>query len=72
MALHNYIYLKHKSHDPHCHTLIAREHDPRPKLGKPGQAALVEIDHNAKTGATGQAKTCCGDCSGKCTDKASW
>ncbi|CCE91649.1 uncharacterized protein TDEL_0D00650 [Torulaspora delbrueckii] len=30
MALHNYIYLKHKSHDPSCHKLLARDHDSRP------------------------------------------
>lgn len=32
MALHNYIYLKHKNHDPSCHKLIARDHDPRPDI----------------------------------------
>ncbi|QLG73074.1 hypothetical protein HG535_0E01580 [Zygotorulaspora mrakii] len=32
MALHNYIYLRHKDHDPSCHKLIARDHDPRPLI----------------------------------------
>lgn len=32
MALHNYIYLKHKNHDPSCHKLIARDHDSRPDI----------------------------------------
>lgn len=41
MALHNYIYLKHKGHDPSCHKLIARDHDARPSPTRSTQAAAV-------------------------------
>lgn len=27
MALHNYVYLKHREHDSHCHQLLVREKD---------------------------------------------
>ncbi|QLQ79964.1 hypothetical protein HG537_0C06130 [Torulaspora globosa] len=40
MALHNYIYLKHKGHDPSCHKLIARDHDARPSATRSIQAAV--------------------------------
>ncbi|CAR65225.1 uncharacterized protein KLLA0_B04466g [Kluyveromyces lactis] len=32
MALHNYIYLKHKTSDQECHRLMSREHDNRPNV----------------------------------------
>lgn len=32
MALHNYIYLKHKAHDQDCHRLLSRDHDNRPNV----------------------------------------
>ncbi|AGO12502.1 AaceriAER160Cp [[Ashbya] aceris (nom. inval.)] len=38
MALHNYIYLKNKTHDQACHKLIARDHDPRPIMTKPAES----------------------------------
>ncbi|GAV47628.1 hypothetical protein ZYGR_0H04740 [Zygosaccharomyces rouxii] len=27
MALHNYVYLKHREHDQRCHELLVREKD---------------------------------------------
>ncbi|CUS24960.1 LAQU0S22e01068g1_1 [Lachancea quebecensis] len=85
MALHNYIYLKHKSHDPECHTLIARDHDNRPlpqerMLPQASRAAPVASELTTKTAnrAASKAKTvkankeeCCGDCQGKC-DTLQW
>ncbi|SCU78407.1 LAME_0A04390g1_1 [Lachancea meyersii CBS 8951] len=70
MALHNYIYLKHKSHDPECQTLIARAHDPRP-IPRPMQnlkASGTPVSPNV-TVKTKKDGECCGKCQGKCTGK---
>ncbi|SCU80850.1 LANO_0B01332g1_1 [Lachancea nothofagi CBS 11611] len=66
MALHNYIYLKHKSHDPSCHTLIARDHDnrpiPRPLNVVNPSIESVDSDKHKKH----PKKECCGKCDGNC------
>ena len=71
MALHNYIYLKHKGQDPSCHKFIARDHDPKPELVR--QSVRQERDPGQNSGGTGkEKKECCGKCTGKCTDTTSW
>ncbi|QLL32445.1 hypothetical protein HG536_0C06140 [Torulaspora globosa] len=49
MALHNYIYLKHKGHDPSCHKLIARDHDARPSPTRSTQASAAGPADSIKT-----------------------
>ncbi|SCU78797.1 LADA_0A07712g1_1 [Lachancea dasiensis] len=82
MALHNYIYLKHKSHDPECHTLIAREHDNRPLpsilretevVANEVQTVAVEntkgtaaVEHQRQKAEAKLGKECCGKCKGDC------
>ncbi|SCU77915.1 LAFA_0A03972g1_1 [Lachancea sp. 'fantastica'] len=72
MALHNYIYLKHKSHDPECHTLIAREHDTRPV---PQRMVTLDTDNGAPSttpaGKNDKNDGCCGDCQGNCSGEKS-
>ncbi|CEP63572.1 uncharacterized protein LALA0_S08e05666g [Lachancea lanzarotensis] len=67
MALHNYIYLKHKSHDPECHTLIARDHDTRPI---PQRTLTLEVENGSDSSNLVEKNKkkdgCCGNCQGNC------
>ncbi|AAS52842.1 AER160Cp [Eremothecium gossypii ATCC 10895] len=59
MALHNYIYLKNKTHDQACHKLIARDHDPRPIMSKPAEGVTQEAQQSpCKTKPSKSGCTC--------------
>ncbi|SCU80859.1 LANO_0B01354g1_1 [Lachancea nothofagi CBS 11611] len=71
MALHNYIYLKHKSHDPQCHTLIARDHDNRPSP-LPSKTVNLQVAAVSSEGLNRNNKSeCCGKCQGNCEENSS-
>ncbi|SCV01074.1 LAMI_0G09186g1_1 [Lachancea mirantina] len=86
MALHNYVYLRHKENEPKCHSLIARDHDPKPNMNTFKRSPAAERERQAKkqadqaqsaenTAKTAQtekpAKECCGKCTGNCSKNKS-